>query len=159
MITYYNGDIFTAPINILIHSCNCFHTMGSGIAKDIKLKYQRAYEVDCMTVKGSRAKLGQFSVAMSNKDQPFHILNCYTQHRSGRDKVYVEYDKFHECMENVNMWVKKMNVKIITPVIGCPYKISSVNAGGDWDGKILPILEYVFGKDNTDVELLICKKE
>lgn len=81
MIEHYAGDIFTAPIQVLIHSANCFHTMGAGIAKDIRLKYPRAYASDCMTKKGDRSnKLGQFSLSAPADDQPFYILNCYTQY-------------------------------------------------------------------------------
>jgi len=156
MIEYYNGDIFNAPINILIHSANCWHTMGAGIAKEIKLKYPRAYQSDCMTQKGDRKKMGQFSLSAPADDQPFYILNCYTQYRYGRDKQYVEYDKFHECLENVKNWVIKM--KIENPVIGCPYKISCQNAGGDWNGKILPIIKYVFD-DESLIKFLICQIE
>lgn len=154
MIEFYNGDIFSAPINILIHSANCFHTMGAGIAKEIKLKYPRAYQADCMTPRGDRKKLGQFSLSAPADDQPFYILNCYTQHRYGRDKQYVEYDKFFECMENVLNWIRKMEIE--NPRIGCPYKISARNAGGDWEGKILPILKFVFEGEDS-VKLVICQ--
>ncbi len=154
MIEYYNGDIFKAPINILIHSANCFHTMGAGIAKDIKLKYPRAYAADCLTVRGDRKKLGQFSVAMAGTDQPFHICNLYTQHRYGRDQQYVEYPAFFYAIENVKNWAIKMEK---FPVIGCPYLISCCNAGGTWK-EIYNRLDYVFNEDNS-VKLLICKKE
>lgn len=152
MIEFYKGDIFAAPINILIHSANCFHTMGAGIAKNIKLKYPRAYNADLLTVRGDRKKLGQFSVALSAEDQPFHILNLYTQHRYGRDKQYVEYDKFFEAIKNAKEWSEKMEKY---PVIGCPFNISCNNAGGDWNGKILPALKYVFS--DNDCKLLICE--
>ncbi len=156
MITYHSGEIFKAPINILIHSCNCFNTMGAGIAKDIKLKYPRAYQADCLTVRGDKRKLGQFSVALAGPDQPFTICNIYSQHRYGRDKQYVELDKFLECLENVSSWVKKMN--ILNPVIGINYKISCNNAGGNWEKDILPRIKYVFESDK-EIKVLICKKD
>lgn len=154
MIQEFDGDIFDAPVNIILHSCNCFATFGCGLAKQIKNKYPRAYVADCLTQKGSRAKLGQFSLSCPAADQPFYILNCYTQHKFGRDKQYVEYDKFSECMENVKNWVNKMEIK--NPVIGIPYKISCNNAGGSWD-KIRAILNYHFD-DNEKIKILICKK-
>lgn len=155
-IEYFNGDIFKAPINILIHSANCFHTMGAGIAKDIKIKYPRAYQADCLTPRGDRKKLGQFSLSAPAQDQPFYILNCYTQHRYGRDKQYVEYDKFYEAMENVKNWTLKMFDEELT-AIGCPFNISCNNAGGSWD-QICKTLNYVFGPVES-IKLLICKKD
>lgn len=128
--------------------------MGAGIAKDIKLKYPRAYQADCMTVKGDKKKLGQFSLSLSGEDQPFHILNMYTQYRYGRDKQYVEYDKFLEVIENVKSWAIKMEKY---PVIGCPYLISCSNAVGNWEKDILPRLKYTFGHDH-ETKLLICQK-
>jgi O-acetyl-ADP-ribose deacetylase (regulator of RNase III) len=154
MIDFYKGDIFTAPINVLVHSANCFHTMGAGIAKDIKLKYPRAYQSDCLTKKGDKNKLGQFSLSAPAEDQPFYILNCYTQYNFGRDKVYVQYDKFYEAMKNVNNWVTKMEIE--KPVIGIPKFISCRNAGGNWD-KIYSILHYVFNED-ASIKLLICQR-
>ena len=154
MIDFYQGNIFKAPINILIHSCNCYHKHGAGIAKDIKIKYPRSFQADCLTPYGSRAKLGQFYVTAPADDQPFWILGCYTQHRYGRDKQYVEYDKFSDCMENVKNWVLKMDIK--NPVIGIPYHISCQNAGGSWE-KILSIIRYHFS-DCEEIKVIICKK-
>lgn len=155
MIEYLNIDLFKCPANIIIHSCNCFNTFGAGIARDIRLKYPRAYSADCMTKRGDKSKLGQFSVALSNDDQPFHILNCYTQYFYGRNKRQVDYDKFYEAIKNAHDWSIKMEKY---PVIGCPYKISCNNAGGDWDGKILPALKLIFDKDG-ETKLIICQKE
>jgi len=35
-IINYGADIFTFKSDVLIHGCNCFNTMGSGVAKQIK---------------------------------------------------------------------------------------------------------------------------
>lgn len=31
-----HGDLLTSDCDLVIHCCNCFHTMGAGIAKSIK---------------------------------------------------------------------------------------------------------------------------
>lgn len=156
MVENYEGDIFTAPVSVILQSCNCFHTMGSGIAKEIKVRYPRAYQADCLTPRGDRKKLGQFSLSGPADDQPFWICNIYSQFNFGRDKRYVEYDKFYECMENVKNWLLKM--EFAAPVsVGIPYKISSVNAGGDWE-KIQQIIRLVFEKEEK-IKILVCKKE
>lgn len=153
MIEIVQQDLLIAPVNIIFHSCNCFHKHGAGVAKEIRIKYPRAFQADCLTPYGSRAKLGQFYVTAPADDQPFWILGCYTQHRYGRDKQYVEYDKFLEAIENVKSWSLKM---MDNPVIGCPYNISCNNAGGTWK-EIFARLNYVFGDEQ--VKLLICKKD
>jgi len=43
MITYHNKDIFSDSNHIIVHGCNCFCTMGAGIAKTIKELYPSAY--------------------------------------------------------------------------------------------------------------------
>ena len=147
-------DIFVEPFGVILHSCNCYHKMGAGIAKEIRIRYPRAYEVDLSTQYGDRSKLGQFSVALASKDQPDTILNMYTQHRYGRDKVYVEYDKFYECLENVKKWITSMEIQKLPMKI--PFNISCNNAGGDWK-KILSIINYSFEKEDG-VAVYICRK-
>ena len=156
MIEQYNGDIFDSPSQIIIHSANCFHTMGTGIAKEIKRRYPRAFEVDCMTKKGDRGKLGQFSFALSNFNQPQTIINAYTQYMLGRDRVYVDYDAFYKALENIRGWLIEMRMN--HQIIGIHYKISCNNAGGDWN-KIQSIINYVFGVEGEGFKVLICKKD
>lgn len=47
----------------IIHGCNCFNTMGLGVAKSIRFAFPEAYTVDQKTKKGSREKLGKISYA------------------------------------------------------------------------------------------------
>ena len=49
--------------DLIIHGCNCFCTMGAGIAKGIKNNFPQAFQADQMTLKGSKAKLGTCSFA------------------------------------------------------------------------------------------------
>ena len=155
MIEQYNGDIFDSPAEIIVHSCNCFCTMGAGIAKEIKKRYPRAYEVDCMTKKGDRSKLGQFSFALSNKDQKKTVINLYSQYLFGRGKQFVDYDAFFHALENFREWLIKMQYN--NQIVGIPYGISCNNAGGNW-GKILSIIKYVFGAPGEMIKVIICKK-
>ena len=61
------GDLVKLAIkgefDLIIHGCNCFCTMGAGIAKTIKQKFPEAYEADLKTEKGDKAKLGTISWA------------------------------------------------------------------------------------------------
>ena len=52
LLQYAQEGVF----DVIIHGCNCFCTMGAGIAKAIKARFPEAYQADCQTPKGDRAK-------------------------------------------------------------------------------------------------------
>ena len=60
MIKYIDIDIFKQPSDSLIHCCNCFTTMGGGVAKLVKEKYPEAYKADVDDIKSCKEKLGYF---------------------------------------------------------------------------------------------------
>ncbi len=63
--------------NVIVQGCNCFNTMGSGIARQIREKYPAAYDEDCKTVRGDYNKLGNYTLFATDK---FAIVNAYTQY-------------------------------------------------------------------------------
>lgn len=134
-MNYKKGDLLTAfqqgEIDILVHGCNCFHTMGAGIAKDIKRLYPKAYAADLQTLKGSPAKLGTYSLARIG-DQ--YILNAYTQYRYGgiRD---ANYSAIQRVMNRVKLDLGHLR-------IGIP-KIGAGRARGDW-----AIIEQMIDAEN-----------
>jgi len=87
------GELLKSDCDVIIHCCNCFHTMGARIAKTIKQLFPEAFTADCATPYGSIAKLGHFSAGFSPSTQKT-IVNLYGQHRYGKNsKVqYVSYD-------------------------------------------------------------------
>ena len=64
-LKYRMGDLVKDAHNydVIVHGCNCFNTMGAGIALAVKRKYPEAYEVDKRTKYGDINKLGTISVA------------------------------------------------------------------------------------------------
>jgi O-acetyl-ADP-ribose deacetylase (regulator of RNase III) len=98
-LKHMKGDLLQLAreghFNVIVQGCNCFCTMGSGIAKQIKEEYPEAYAADCETVKGDKSKLGSFTVAHVEQ---FDIINAYTQYdynRYGQPKAdHFEYDNF-----------------------------------------------------------------
>lgn len=137
-IVYIKGDVLKSDERIIVHGCNCFNTMGSGIAKQIKKLFPNAYDEDQKTQKGDRTKLGRFSSALCADDSVV-IVNAYTQYRYGRDKVHVNYDALRTAMSRI--CVDLPDVPIAMPKIGCGL------AGGDWE-KVSEILEEVASKYN-----------
>lgn len=140
MIQYKDGDVVEAAknkeIDILIHGCNCFNTMGSGVAKAIGAEWPQAYEEDCTTIKGSKSKLGSFSfVEIPNGPT---IINAYTQFNYNRKNEHIdlfEYAAFEKILNKIAYLYlpNKFNR------IGMP-KIGSGLAGGSWN-KIEKIIQ------------------
>jgi O-acetyl-ADP-ribose deacetylase (regulator of RNase III) len=110
--------------NVIIHGANCFNTMSSGIAKEIRARYPKAYEVDCETVAGDRAKLGTYTTMLGLR---FNIINAYTQYGYGRkteDDDLFEYEAFALILERLQKQYKGVG-RFGFPLIGCGL------AGGD----------------------------
>jgi len=126
--------------DVIIHGCNCFHTMGSGIAKEIRARYPKAYEADVNhTEKGDKYKLGRYSWALviGKTNQPLTIINAYTQYHYGSGGPHVDY---HALRDVFHLMAREYPDKII----GYP-KIGAGLAGGDW-GRIQEIInEELFG--------------
>jgi len=113
--------------DVIVHGCNCFHTMGAGVAKEIKNRYPRAYDADVQhTEKGDDSKLGHYTWAIveGKAANVFTIINAYTQFHYGRGGLHVDY----EAIRSVFALIKEdhPNKIIAYPCIGAGL------AGGDW---------------------------
>lgn len=124
------GNLITLALqgyfNVIVHGCNCFHTMGAGIAKQIKFNFPEAYQADCATKLGDRTKVGDFSYALVTRgDAMFYVVNAYTQFNYGRGKQYVEYDAVDRAFKGIAITFPGATIGY--PAIGCGL------AGGDWN--------------------------
>ena len=157
--------------NLIVHGCNCFHTMNSGIAKEIRERYPEAYEVDCRnSEKGDKNKLGTFTHYLANNGSfideetgfgttghDFLIVNGYTQYDYGYDgKQRCDYNAIRKLFRSIKSTFKDyesycdsdgyFNITIGYPKIGCGL------AGGDWEIVSKIIDEELEGMDHTYVE-------
>lgn len=134
----------SGEFDVIMHGCNCFCTMGSGIAKHIRAAFPEAYEADLTTKKGDRSKLGTFSeVTVERNGHQITIINAYTQYHYGGNKDHFEYDTFPKLLQSVKE--KYGHKKIGLPLIGCGL------AGGD-EAKILHMIKE--NLDNVDYKLV-----
>ena len=144
---YIDGDLIQLTLDghfdIIAHGCNCFCTMGSGIAKQIRATWPRVYELDCLTTKGDRKKLGTIGIC-GDVEWPFHIVNAYIQYEYGRGKTHVDYDAVKSCMR----WIKHFysGSRIGLPMIGAGL------AGGDWK-----IIENIIEEELKDEDVTIVR--
>ena len=126
MIYNVIGDIFNeldiGDYQVLIHGCNCFNSMGKGIALSVKNKYPPASYADSKTMKGSHDKLGTYSHCVVDD---LVIINAYTQYAYGRTGKFVSYPAIRNIFKNLSKLVPVHN-KIIMPRIGAGL------GGGDW---------------------------
>jgi O-acetyl-ADP-ribose deacetylase (regulator of RNase III) len=152
MITHRIGNLLKQlDLDAWIHQANCFNTMGSGIAKEVKETYPEVYEADCRTIKGDIGKLGTFSFAKTTDGKIGY--NLYSQFNYGRDgKLYTNYEAMRHGLEKIREHVK-INLKPNSKV-GIPCRIGCVRGGGDWN-EVLKIINEVFEKES--IEIVICE--
>lgn len=138
MVNIVSGNLIDLAedglFDIIIHGCNCRNTMGAGIAREIKRRYQEAYTVDTEAANVGLNTLGNISVADCNS---FLIVNAYTQD-DWRGYNNIDYKALRAAMKKINTQFKGKSV-------GFP-KIGAGLAGGDWN-----IISNIIDEELTDV--------
>lgn len=143
MLKHIKGDLLlfaeAGLFDVIVHGCNCFCTMGSGIARQIRELYPEAYATDCKTEVGDYNKLGTYSKAYTQPVEEdgnvFLIVNAYTQfgyNGKGETKDVFEYTSF-------KLILQKLEHNFGTLRFGLPY-IGMGLAGGDKQ-RILAMIE------------------
>jgi len=147
-IHYIEGALITlmesGDYDVVVHGCNCFCTMGAGVAKVLRRRFPQAYAADLKTEKGDRSKLGTFTVAKvqtmcSSPEKKmalrrFAIANAYIQYRYSSRRQQINYGALRHCMRHLNTAFKGSKIRFLMPKIGAGL------AGGDWT-KIAAIIE------------------
>ncbi|UWP97485.1 macro domain-containing protein [Aliiroseovarius crassostreae] len=128
--------------DVIVHGCNCFHTMGAGIAKTISTQFPEAFAADKATVYADKNKLGTISHASIRRESSeFVIVNAYTQFQwKGRGRK-ADYTAIGSCFREI---AKEFGSRRIGyPLIGAGL------AGGNWT-EIEPMIETELeGCDHT----------
>ena len=122
--------------DIIVHGCNCFHTMGAGIALQLAQTFPGPLgpaSIDKSSTKlGDRDKLGSFTIANGETlvGGTFAIINGYTQYDfgSGDGIAPVDYEAIRAVFRGLAQLCRNTpDVRIGYPAIGAGL------AGGDWD--------------------------
>lgn len=131
--------------DVIVHGCNCMHTMGAGIAKAIRTAFPEAWEADLATPRGDPAKLGTLSVGQVLRDGlDLHVVNAYTQFDWRGAGVKADYDAIDRAFARIAQDFRGMR-------IGYP-RIGAGLAGGDWD-RIATIIDgRLSGENHTLVD-------
>lgn len=149
------GDLLKKAIDgefdVIIHGCNCFCTMGAGIASQIAKQFPSAYAIDKQTTSGDKTKLGHYTKAeVSMFGGPsFTIVNAYTQYGYG-GRLNGEIDVDYNALRNVMRKIKNdfPGKRIGYPLIGAGL------AGGDWNIISEIIDQELVDMDHTLVEYI-----
>lgn len=123
------GDLIEMAVqghfDVIVHGCNCFHTMGAGIAKAIAAEFPEALEADRATLKGDRAKLGTYSYkTVSRNGRLLTVVNAYTQFDWRGSGKKVDYPAVSSCFKRIASDFSGQRIGY--PLIGAGL------AGGDW---------------------------
>jgi len=140
---YIDGDLIQlakeGKFDVIGHGCNCFHSMGAGIAKTIKQSWPEVSMADHCSRYGDVNKLGTFTHVDYGD---LVVLNLYTQFKYTSIQVDVDYDAVRKCMKAVKK--RYSGKRIGFPLIGAGL------AGGDWD-IISKIIEDELGDEDVTI--------
>lgn len=144
------GDLLALALqgefDVIVHGCNCFCTMGAGIARSIRKLFPEAFAADLATLPADHAKLGSYSQARIQRgDRQFIILNAYTQFDWRGKGVKADYAAIRQVFSGVAREFHGMRVGY--PLIGAGL------AGGNWALIAQIIDEELTGLDHALVRL------
>jgi O-acetyl-ADP-ribose deacetylase (regulator of RNase III) len=140
MLKHAKGNLLDmaekGDFELIIQGCNCFNTMGGGIAREIRERYPYVAEVDALTTKGDYNKLGNYTknVVVVNKEHSFVVINAYTQFGMSSGEDVFEYTAFELILQKMLRLYGTFN-------IGLPY-IGMGLAGGNKEVIIEMIEEF-----------------
>lgn len=160
---YKVGDLIEAvkngEVNVFGHGCNCFCTMGSGIAPLIKEAFPKMYAADLKTEKGDKAKLGTFTMALL-KDGSTAGFNLYSQYGYNRRKQGLrdlDYNALYDSLDQMKKALQSFTDGSVGEYrIGFP-KIGAGLAGGDWN-VIEAMIKSIFSDCDVTIYVLPEKK-
>lgn len=142
IINHIDPDVKT----VIMHGCNCFHTMGAGIAKLLSFVYPEILIADKKTSYGDRAKLGTILPVYIKTN--LIIVNCYTQYFFGTKlskAVPADYEAIRACLITTRDMFSGAEFR--APKMGCGH------ARGDWD-VVRRIFEEVFVDEDLTIYVI-----
>jgi O-acetyl-ADP-ribose deacetylase (regulator of RNase III) len=127
MLKHTKGNLLdlaeAGEFDIIVQGCNCFNTMGGGIAREIRERYPAVASVDMETVRGDYNKLGTWTECDAGEKNRFTVINAYTQYNMSQGTDVFEYTAFELILQ-------KLRHAYSNKRIGLPY-IGMGLAGGD----------------------------
>jgi O-acetyl-ADP-ribose deacetylase (regulator of RNase III) len=159
MYNEINGNLISLALagefDVIAHGCNCFCTMGAGLAILMKEQFGcNMFPLEDNRYKGNINKLGQIDwdifpvVGLGTfKKKPLFIVNAYTQYHYGSTEITttdlpLNYSALTLCMKKINYTFKGKHV-------GLP-KIGSSLAGGNWE-----VIKQIIKQELKDCDVTV----
>jgi O-acetyl-ADP-ribose deacetylase (regulator of RNase III) len=121
MLKHTKGNLLdlaeAGEFDIVVQGCNCFNTMGGGIAREIRERYPVVASVDMETLKGDYRKLGNWTECDAGEKNRFTVINAYTQYNMSRGTDVFEYTAFQLILEKLAFVFPGKRFGL--PYIGC----------------------------------------
>lgn len=138
MLKHLKGNLLdlaeAGRFDVIVQGCNCFNTMGGGIAKEIRERYPHVSRADSYTKKGDYLKLGNWTdAAVIGDNHEFIVINAYTQYNMSTGEDVFEYAAFELILQ-------KLIDQYGDEDIGLPY-IGMGLANGD-SQRIISLIEW-----------------
>lgn len=150
MIHIIEGDLFTTKADVICHQVNCQGVMGSGVAKQVKEKYPKAYEkykAMCDDYWCSDEENFLLGIAQIVKIDNKNIANLFCQFDYGYNGVrYTDYEAVYKAFTRLNENCPQ------DFTFAFPYHFGCDRGGANWD-IIFKMMEVVF----KDREIFIYK--
>jgi O-acetyl-ADP-ribose deacetylase (regulator of RNase III) len=139
MYNEINGDLIKLALegkfDVIAHGCNCFCTMGAGIAPQMAKAFGcDKYPMEKSSLKGDINKLGcidwkEYEGFDLKSEYILYVINAYTQYGFGSNhsngtQTPLDYEALTLCMRKINHVFKGQHIGL--PQIGCGL------AGGNW---------------------------
>ena len=132
--------------DVIAHGCNCFCTMGAGIAPQFA-KYFNAdkFSYETPSQKGNYNKMGCIDAQVEKRyKREFTVVNAYTQYSTGATfgGIPLDYDALTLCLRKINKVFAGKSIGL--PKIGCGL------AGGNWE-----IVKALIKKELSSMDVTI----
>lgn len=149
--TEIEGDLIelakSGRYDVITHGCNCFCTMGAGIAPQMAKAFGAdKFPLEAPQHRGKIDKLGMINYQLVDiGSKKLIVVNSYTQYSTGPfgpNGIPLDYEALTLCLRKINM--KFPGKRIGLPQIGCGL------AGGYWS-LVQPIIEKELCDMNVEV--------
>lgn len=140
MVHYVKGNLLDAPVDYVCHQVNCQGRMGSGVAGQIRNRWQAVYDMYMKVA--DPGMLGRIqSVFIQRDSKILGVINMFAQEQYGYDgRRYTSYDAFWQCLGELKSFCAKGKK------IGFPDHIGCGLGGANWE-VIRTMIEEVLGED------------
>ncbi len=128
-----DGDLVKmTDIKIFIHQCNCFGTMGAGIAKQIADTYPEVAKADRTAMKYFTSEK-IFGTVLPVKTSDGRVcINMYSQYHYGKGKQ-TDSEAFVKCLNGLVNYLNQFGLNSEAIKVGFPRMIGCGLAGGNWN--------------------------